>query len=809
MVDEREKQWVLWFDQVGNKDVGIVGGKNASLGEMYTKLTSQGVRVPNGFCVTSYSYFEFVRSAGIEEKLTAALQGLDKNDTQALARVGSTCRSLIMGAEFPEALAAAIETAYAKLGKDYGDDYVDVAVRSSATSEDLPEASFAGQQESFLNITGAEALLYATKRCMASLYTNRAISYRIDKGYDKIVIGLSVGVQKMVRSDMASSGVMFTLDTESGFRDVSLITGAWGLGENVVGGVVNPDEFLVYKHPQLAEQAVRPIVKRKLGSKELRMIYAPGGTRPVKNTHVVREDQERFCINDDEVLELARWGVQIENHYKRPMDIEWAKDGKTNELFIVQARPETVHSQSKTGHYVTFKVDEAAAKAARLLVMGRSVGSSIACGVANVIRSVNNMHEFQDGAILVTDMTDPDWEPVLKRAGGVITNRGGRTCHAAIISRELGISCIVGTESATQTIRSGQTVTVDCSRGDDGYVLEGKVPFTRSEVAVENVPQLRSVKLGVNLANPEHAFGDSLLPAAGGVGLCRMEFIINNHIRAHPLALLDPSGPNVSAADQEVISKLTVGYASGREYFVDRLACGVGTICAAFHPRRVILRFSDFKTDEYSNLLGGRAFEPEEANPMLGWRGSSRYYDPRYKAAFALECEAVRKVREVFGLQNLDVMVPFCRTVEEGRKVITTMAESGLARNPADARPLQIMCMCEIPSNVILAEEFLEIFDGFSIGSNDLTQLTLGVDRNSATVAHVFDERNEAVRSLIARVITTCKNLGKYVGICGQAPSDYPEFCEFLLEQGIDTISLIPDSVLPTTIRLAKLESAS
>jgi pyruvate,water dikinase len=793
----KAKELILWFKEVNNDDVGTVGGKNASLGEMYQQLTKKGVNIPNGFAITSFAYFAFLDQTHIRDAIKVQLTNLDKDKNSELEERGSKIRNIIMAAQFPPDLIKAVETAYHQLEKEYYPG-VDVAVRSSATAEDLPDASFAGQQESFLNISGVQELLYACKRCMASLFTNRAISYRVDKGFSHFDVGISIGVQKMVRSDLASSGVMFSIDTETGFKDVALVTSSYGLGENVVQGNVNPDEFLVFK-PTL-NQGFKPILQKKLGSKEYRMIYNVKGTAPTKNIPTPPSERTKFSITEDEVLQLAKWACVIEDHYSQrnnrysPMDMEWAKDGLTNKLFIVQARPETVHSRKDLSKIRKFSLKGKG----KVLCTGSSVGSSIGTGTAHVLEDIRNIHTFKKGDVIITSMTDPDWEPVLKRASAIVTNRGGRTCHAAIISRELGIPCIVGCGNATQVIPNGIPVTVDSS-GEVGKVLEGNIPFNIEEVDLGTVPTLKT-KITMNLANPETAFESSFIPNQG-VGLVRMEFIITNHIKCHPLALLDSN--RVNQSDKEKMAQLIDGYASGRDYFINKLAQGISIISAAFYPKQVILRFSDFKTDEYANLLGGSGFEPTEANPMIGWRGASRYYDPKYADGFAMECEAVKKVREEFGLDNLQVMIPFIRTVDEAKKVISEMEKSGLKQGQ---NGLKIIGMCEIPANVILAEEFLDVLDGYSIGSNDLTQLTLGVDRNSEIVSHIFDERNEAVKRMISQVIQVAKKKRKYIGICGQAPSDYPEFASFLVREGIESISLNPDTVIKTIFALEQVE---
>jgi pyruvate,water dikinase len=788
-------RFIRWFRELGIGDVPLVGGKNASLGEMFQALTPRGVRVPDGFAVTAEGYRHFLRSAGLDRRIDAILKGLDTHDMANLEARGDEIRRVIVDATLPDDLAAEIVAAYAQLPAAGGEP-VDVAVRSSATAEDLPDASFAGQQETYLNVQGAGALLDTCKRCFASLFTNRAISYRTDKGFDSTAIALSIGVQRMVRSDLATSGVMFTLDTETGFRDVVLINAAYGLGENVVQGAVNPDECYIFK-PTLA-QGFRPVLQKITGSKEFKMIYDSGGGRMVRNVPVQPEDRARFCVSDDDLLELARWACVIEEHYsaKRgqpvPMDIEWAKDGRSGELFIVQARQETVRSREAAGVVETYRLRERGP----VLVSGRGVGEKIAAGPVRRIASAADIAQFKAGEVLVTAKTDPDWEPIMKKAAAIVTNRGGRTCHAAIVSRELGVPAIVGTGNGSELLRDGQQVTVSCAEGDTGNVYEGVLAFDveRAEVGEMARPLTRVM---MNVANPEEALKLSFIPN-DGVGLAREEFIISNFIKIHPLALLDYPDLADGAAKAE-IERLTAGHDDKPGYFVDKLAQGVAMLAAAFYPKDVILRLSDFKTNEYANLIGGKAYEPAEENPMIGFRGASRYYHPRYQRGFALECRAVHKVREEMGLTNLKLMIPFCRTVEEGRRVLAEMESHGLRRGE---NGLEVYVMCEIPSNVILAEEFCEIFDGFSIGSNDLTQLILGVDRDSEIVAPIFDERNDAVKRMIAQVIGVCRRRGRKIGICGQAPSDYPEFARFLVEQGIDSISLNPDTVMKTTLAI-------
>ncbi len=797
---DRDKVLVLWFNQLGIEDVPLVGGKNASLGEMYQNLTKKGVRIPNGFALTAYAYRHFLEYNKLPEKIKTILKGLNTSNMANLADRGHKIRELIRSAEFPEDLKKEIIESYKKLSKQYKDTHTDVAVRSSATAEDLPDASFAGQQETYLNIKGESMILDACKKCFASLFTNRAISYRQDKGFDHFSIALSVGVQKMVRSDLATSGIMFSIDTETGFKEAVLITAAYGLGENIVQGAVNPDEFYVFK-PSLKKK-YKAIISRKIGTKQMRMIYDTQGNKPVKNITVPEEERKQFCVSDQEVLKLAEWACIIEDHYSqkagkfKPMDMEWAKDGKTGQLFIVQARPETVQSRKDTTKLTSFVLKQSG----KTIVIGRSVGSKIGVGPANIIRNVKDIGKFRKGEILVTEMTDPDWEPIMKMASAIVTNRGGRTCHAAIISRELGIPCVVGTTNATEKIKQGQKITVDCSSGDEGKVYEGILKFEEKTHDMTKFDKPKT-HIMINVGDPSQAFDLSFLPT-DGVGLAREEFIINNSIVAHPLALLNYEKLKDKEAKRK-IEELTHGYKNKGQFFVDKLAEGIGMIAAAFHPKPVIVRLSDFKTNEYANLLGGKEFEPKEDNPMIGWRGAARYYDDKYKAAFALECKAFLKVKKDFGLDNVVIMIPVCRTIEEGKKVLDVMKKNGITR-----KDFKVYAMCEIPSNVILAEEFLEIFDGFSIGSNDLTQMTLGVDRDSELVSHVYDERNPAVKTMIKHVINVANKKGKYIGICGQAPSDYPEFAEFLVESGIQSISLNPDTLLKTTIVIAKKEQS-
>jgi pyruvate,water dikinase len=794
--------FILWFDQLGIEDVPFVGGKNASLGEMYRNLTSRGVRIPNGFAITAHAYFQIIEKAGIRDEIRRILEGLDTRNVQDLHDRGHRVRELIRNAEIPADMKQEIFSAYRDLCGAYSPERkdVDVAVRSSATAEDLPDASFAGQQETYLNISGELQLLDACKKCFASLFTDRAISYRQDKNFDHFKVGLSIGIQKMVRSDKACSGIMFSLDTESGFENVVLINATYGLGENIVQGVVNPDEYIIFK-PTLM-QGYKPIIKKRIGTKEVMMIYDHFGNKSVQNISVFEEDRKKFVLTDDEVLTLARWACIIEEHYSgkagyhKPMDMEWAKDGVSNELFIVQARPETVQSRKNKKKLSKYMMKEQG----KILVGGQSVGDKIGAGKVRVIENVKNIRDFEDGEVLVTDMTDPDWEPIMKVAKAIITNRGGRTCHAAIISRELGIPCIVGTEKATKALFSGQGVTVDCSQGEKGFVYEGQLKYEIEEHDLDSMPRTKT-KIMMNIGDPDQAFEESFIPN-DGVGLAREEFIINSKIKIHPLALLKFD----EIKDESLIStinEITKGYSDKTEFFVEKLARGVAMIGAAFYPKPVIVRMSDFKSNEYSNLVGGKLFEPKEENPMIGWRGASRYYMGNYKEAFLLECKAMLKVRNEFGLTNVELMIPFCRTLNEAREVISVMKNSGLVQGE---NGLKIIAMCEIPSNVILADEFLDLFDGFSIGSNDLTQLTLGLDRDSELVSSVYDERNPAVKKLIKQVIETANRRGKYIGICGQAVSDFVEMAEFVVQAGIQTMSLNPDTVIKTTLKIAEVE---
>ncbi len=797
---DKSKSFILWFNEIGIEDIPLVGGKNASLGEMYQNLMRKGVKVPNGFAITAYAYQYVLEKSGAMNHLKSALRGLNSKNVTSLAEAGRKARDVIMHCDFPPELVKEIVAAYERLSKEYRGRNVDVAVRSSATAEDLPEASFAGQQETFLNIRGAHELLDACKRCFASLFTNRAIAYRAEHKFNHFKVYLSIGVQKMVRSDLACAGVMFTLDTETGFQNVVYITGSYGLGESVVQGAVNPDEFYVFK--PTFKQGYKPIIDKRIGEKASKIIYAEEGTHPTKKIDTPSEERKKFCLSDDEVLMLAEWAMAVEDHYSQkkkkwtPMDLEWAKDGQTDELYVVQARPETVQSQKNRNIVEEYKL----LQKGKILTIGKSVGSKIATGIAHVIRDVKDIKQFKSGEVLVTEMTDPDWVPVMRIASAIVTNRGGRTSHAAIVSRELGLPCIVGTNNATQVVKNGQKITVSCAEGEHGVIYDGYLKFKVDRIDIQNMPRPRT-KVMMNIGNPDEAFDLSFLPN-DGVGLAREEFIVNEYIKIHPMALIDFEKVQ-DEATREQIEELTSGYKDKKQFFVDKLAQGVGMLAAAFYPKDVILRFSDFKTNEYVNLIGGKYFEPHEENPMIGWRGASRYYKPGYKAGFELECKAIKKVRDEFGLTNLKVMIPVCRTPEEGRKVIQIMKENGL---PQGKNGLQVYVMCEIPSNVILADEFSKIFDGFSIGSNDLTQMTLGVDRDSELVADIYDERNEAVKRMIAHVIEVAKEYKRKIGICGDAPSSFPEFAEFLVDCGIDSISLSPDAIVKTRLIIANHE---
>ena len=798
---EQHAGYTRWFNEIKIEDVPLVGGKNASLGEMYRELTGRGVNIPNGFAITADAYRHVIQSAGILDELKEAMAGLDKTNMDDLMKRGKRARDLILSAGIPDELWAEIRTAYDRLCEEYGPD-ADVAVRSSATAEDLPTASFAGQQETYLNIRGYPALRESCSKCFASLFTNRAISYRIDNNFDHFDVALSIGIMKMIRSDLDTSGVMFTMDTETGFRDVVFITASYGLGENIVQGTVSPDEYYVFKPTYV--KGHKAIIRKNLGGKSIKMIYGISDSKVLtRNVAVPEADRGRFCITDEDILTLAGYALEIEGHYSmklgeaRPMDIEWAKDGMSGDLFIVQARPETVESQKNMDILETYRLD----KKGSILTTGKSVGEKIAGGKSHVISDVAHLTSFEPGEILVSDSTNPDWEPVMKTAAAIISNRGGRTCHAAIVSRELGIPAVVGAGDATEKIHTGQDVTVSCAEGDEGVVYEGILPF---HIETHSLKELRRPKTEImmNLGNPEQAFSLSKIPN-DGVGLARMEFIINSYIKAHPMALIHPE-KITDEAERKQLDELTFGYQDKEEYFVEKLSHGVGTIAAAFYPKPVIVRMSDFKTNEYAHLLGGHYFEPLEENPMIGFRGASRYYDEKYREGFGLECRAMKRVREEMGLTNLIIMIPFCRRVNEAEKVLAEMAKNGLKRGE---NGLQVYIMCEIPNNVILVDEFSKLFDGFSIGSNDLTQLVLGVDRDSALLAHDFDERDPGVMRMISMAIQGARRNHRHIGLCGQGPSDYPEFAEFLRKEGINSMSLNPDSIMKITLKLAEIET--
>ena len=793
-------RYIRFFKDIRIEDIPLVGGKNASLGEMYRELSPYGVKVPNGFAITGEAYRYLLDQAGAWPALHAALDGLDPTNVTDLAKRGARAREIIYGAPLPADLQTEILTAYAELRREYGET-LSVAVRSSATAEDLPTASFAGQQDTYLNISGEAALLDACRRCFASLFTDRAIHYRVDQGFDHFKVALSIGVMKMVRSDKATSGVMFSLDTETGFRDVVFITASWGLGENVVQGAVDPDEFYVFKPAFL--RGKKAVLRRVLGSKKIKMIYTEGDTRnSTRNVATRRHEQESFCLSDADVLTLTDYAIKVERHYSqkmqanRPMDMEWAKDGTDGQLYMVQARPETVASQKK-GQVLEEYILEGQGT---VLVQGRAIGGRIASGPVHIISDVKHLAEFKPGEILVAETTTPDWEPVMKEAAAIVTNRGGRTCHAAIIARELGIPAVVGTDQATTTLKEGDSVTVSCAMGDIGNVYAGALPFTVRHTDLATLPRPQT-QIMINLGNPEIAFQTCMLPN-DGIGLARMEFIINSAIKAHPMALLHPEKVE-DAHERNALAALIQGYAQPTDFFVERLSEGIGTIAAAFYPKPVVVRMSDFKTNEYAALLGGRWFEPEEDNPMLGFRGASRYAHPAYAEGFRLECLAMKRVREEMGLDNVILMLPFVRRVKEADDVLAKMAEFGLRRGE---NGLQIYAMCEIPNNVILIDQFAKRFDGFSIGSNDLTQLTLGVDRDSAIVAFDYDERDDGVKEMIRLAVEGCARNGIHSGLCGQAPSDYPEMAEFLVQIGIQSMSLNPDTVLATTLHVLDVE---
>ncbi|ALC16506.1 phosphoenolpyruvate synthase [Desulfuromonas soudanensis] len=786
---------IRWFEDLSNQDVALVGGKNASLGEMIGTLKAEGIQVPDGFATTSEAYRRYLAENDLEEKIRGRLDEHRKG-AKSLHQTGDSIRRMIRRGKWPEGIAVAIGEAYRELCRRRGEEEVSVAVRSSATAEDLPDASFAGQQETFLNVTGEEELLDACRKCYASLFTDRAISYRQNKGFDHMQVALSVGVQTMVRSDKAGAGVMFSIDTDTGFPEVVVIEAAWGLGENVVQGTVTPDSYTVFK-PLLEKRNLKPILGKKLGNKEKKLVYARSAGQTTRNIDTSARERRTFVLCDDEILQLARWAVVIERHYGRPMDMEWAKDGESGEIFIVQARPETVQSRKAAGVLKTYALKEKG----EVLFSGIAIGEAIASGKAQVIRSASEIDLFEEGNILVTGMTDPDWVPIMKKAAGIITDHGGRTSHAAIVSRELGIAAVIGTEHGTSELEDGQAVTLSCAEGEQGKVYAGLLEFTETEVNLDDLPEIKT-QIMLNIASPAAASRWWRLPCRG-IGLARMEFIINSIIQVHPMALLKYDELEDRDAKRR-IRELTRNYADRSEYFVDQLAQGIATIAASRYPDPVIVRMSDFKSNEYAELIGGRQFELAEENPMLGFRGASRYYSERYRAGFALECAAIKRVREEIGLSNVVVMIPFCRTLKEADRVLEVMAEEGLVRGQLG---LEVYVMVEIPANVILAEEFAARFDGFSIGSNDLTQLTLGVDRDSAMLKELFDERDEAVMTTIRQAIRAAKKTGTKIGICGQAPSDYPDFVAFLVEEGIDSISLNPDSVIGVIRRVAEVES--
>ena len=790
------KPMILWFEDIGIADVPAVGGKNASLGEMTAALAQKGVKVPSGFATTADAYRAFVHDNELAPRITEHLSAFHSGGC-TLQEAGQAIRSLFLEAEMPSHIAEEIVSAYAELGRRTGTERPAVAVRSSATAEDLPDASFAGQQETFLNVRGRAALLAACRRCFASLFTDRAISYRDAKGFDHLEVALSIGIQQMVRSDLCGSGVMFSIDTETGFPNAIVISAAWGLGETVVQGSVNPDRYVVFK-PLLAQPGTEPIIDKELGGKAFRMVYGEGGSHRTRIVETTEQERQSFVLDNSDIVQLARWAVAIEDHYQRPMDMEWAKDGETGELYIVQARPETVQAQASTSTFRHYRLKEKGDP----LLTGAAVGTAIAAGKACVIRTAADIAQFRDGSILITETTDPDWVPVMKRAAGIVTNHGGTTSHAAIVSRELGVPAIVGTGNATEIIAENSEITISCANGDVGTIYASILDFSVTDVDIGSLPATRT-DIMVNIANPAAAFQWWRLPARG-VGLARMEFIINAHIKVHPMALVHPD--RVSAEAQRQIRDLTKGYSDPSEFFVDVLARGIAKLASPYYPHPAIVRLSDFKTNEYAHLVGGDAFEPDEENPMLGFRGASRYYDERYREGFALECRALKRVREELGFSNVIVMVPFCRTPAEADRVLEAMAENGLRRGE---NGLQIYMMCEIPSNVILAEQFATRFDGFSIGSNDLTQLVLGVDRDSGILANLFDERDEAVTRMISEAIRKAHAAGIKIGICGQGPSNHPDFAAFLISEGIDSMSLNPDSFVRTIKAVAEAEGQS
>lgn len=839
----KSEQFILWFDQIGIEDVSLVGGKNAALGEMYRTLTPRGIKVPNGFALTAFAYRFFMEKSGLKDKIEKILKDLDTSNLKSLQKSGKTVRNLIHSASLPIELQSAVKESYYHLGLAYFSN-PDVAVRSSATAEDLPGASFAGQQETYLNVKGEIHLLEAVKKCIASLFTDRAISYRKDKGFSHMEVALSVGVQKMVRSDAAASGVAFTLDTETGFPGAVVINSIYGLGEMIVQGKVVPDEFIVFKEG--LKSGFRSIISKTCGSKLEKMVYTENLSRPTKIIKVPLKEQKQFSLTDDEVIKLAAWCVKIEEHFSyknnryQPMDIEWAKDGKLNELFIVQARPETIHSSKKGNIFEKYILQ----KSGQVLTQGIAVGKKIGQGKARILKNASQINQFKKGEVLVTEITDPDWEPIMKIASAIVTDKGGRTSHAAIVSRELGIPCVVGTINATKAVKDKMEVSVDCSSGEVGKVYQGILPFKIKKEDLGKLPQVQT-QVMVNIGSPDEAFSHYNLPVKG-VGLAREEFIIASHIKIHPNLLIEfnkanlnsvrsrenqplsqsqfKEKPSTATAIQnpklndlfKKIKEITNGYDDKTQFYIDKLAQGIAKIGAAFYPHKVIVRFSDFKTNEYRTLLGGELYEPHEENPMIGWRGASRYYDEKFEEAFGLECQALKKVRNEFGLKNVIPMIPFCRTLEEAKETLKIMALNGLVtayiknngdQNYQKAEPVPVYLMCEIPSNVLLADQFLDLCDGMSIGSNDLTQLTLGLDRDAGILSHIGNENNEAVKSLIKTIINKCRERGKYIGICGQGPSDLEGFAEFLVKEGIESISLNPDTVIPTLFKIAKAEA--
>jgi pyruvate,water dikinase len=789
----KQDKYVRWFEDLDSEDVSIVGGKNASLGEMIKTLKGKDIRIPDGFATTAEAYWYFLEENNIKNKIESKIKDLKKGNTP-LEKIGDSIRKTFASAEFPEDLAKAIQETYEKLSKKYDVEDVDVAVRSSATAEDLPEASFAGQQETFLNITGSKELLESCKKCYASLFTDRAISYREENGFDHMKVALSVGIQKMVRSDKAGAGVMFSIDTETGFPEVVIINAAWGIGENVVQGTVTPDEYIVFK--PLLDKKFKPIIDKSLGDKEKKIIYAKGGSENTKIIDTPKKERQSYVLTDEEILRLARWASIIEKYYDKPMDMEWAKDGESGDIYIVQARPETVQSQKQERSLKSYKLKE---KGKRLL-SGLSIGAAIAAGETCIIKNAADIKQFKDDSILVTEMTDPDWVPIMKRAKGIITDYGGRTSHAAIVSREMGLPAIVGTGKGTEILQGGQKVTMSCAEGDEGYVYEDILEFEESEINLKEVPETNT-DIMMNMASPAAAFRWWRLPIKG-IGLARMEFIINNIIKIHPMALVRYEDIE-DKKTKEKIEQLTSKYDDKTQYFVDHLARGIARIASSQYPNPVIVRMSDFKTNEYADLIGGREFEPQEENPMLGFRGASRYYSEKYEEGFELECRAIKQVREIIGLDNVIIMIPFCRTVDEAKKVLEVLEKNGLKRGE---NGLKIFVMAEIPSNIILAKKFAQYFDGFSIGSNDLTQTILGVDRDSAELSYLFDEKNDAVKKMISMLIELAHSVDRKVGICGQAPSDYPEFTSYLVKEGIDSISINPDSIIEVKKQVAETE---